>query len=67
MIMEELESQKLSKLLKKFDALTDFGKEMLFCYLVGGFGATKDNEKFNRLMKEMDNWIDWGKEFPHVK
>jgi hypothetical protein len=47
---------KLSKLTKKYDELTDFGKEMLFCWMVG-YGDMFDNEeRFHCLMEEIDNW-----------
>jgi hypothetical protein len=48
---------KLGRLTKKYDSLTDFGKEMLFCWMVG-YGDMFDNEtRLRSLEEEMDNWI----------
>lgn len=48
---------KLGKLTKKYDQLSDFGKEMLFCFMVG-YGDMFDNQqRFSSLNEEMDKWI----------
>jgi hypothetical protein len=48
---------KLGKLTKKYDELTDFGKEMLFCWMVGYGNMFDEQQRFESLMEEMDNWI----------
>jgi hypothetical protein len=46
----------LRTLLSKYDKLSDFGKEMLFCFMVGYGDMFDDQQRFDSLIEEMDKW-----------
>jgi hypothetical protein len=54
MIVIAAETKRLSELLKKFDELSPFGKELIFSFLVGYGEVTSDDFRFKCVMEELD-------------
>jgi hypothetical protein len=54
MIVIAAETKRLSELLKKFDELSPFGKELIFSFLVGYGEVTSSDVRFKSVMEELD-------------
>jgi hypothetical protein len=52
---EEKETKRLSVLLKKFDELSPFGKELIFSFLMGYGEVTASYSRFKTVLDEMEN------------
>ncbi|MDP4170152.1 MAG: hypothetical protein Q8906_06035 [Bacillota bacterium] len=56
--VDEKQGKRLRELVELFDQTTDFGKEMIFCFLLGYCSATTNDTKFQSVKNEITKWID---------